>query len=355
MKKIVKGLILSILGATSMVSFASCDKKNDNERYQTKEEISEAFLKDANKVVINDTNVEFVDANGTNQIINKNPENVCNLYASFTTLWYEAGGNCNEIIGGTAAIELYNEYIGRDITNDEGVTVVATSSSGSKWSTETILSYKPDLIICSTAMSGYKTISGPAESASIPCVAVSYNDFSDYLKWFKVFSAITDNTDLWDSIALKTLDEVSNVILECKDLEGPEVFSMFSGTTKFQANTENTVVGTMIQELGAKNIVSSWANAAGAERLDIDLEAVYSAKPKMILVQCHSSEDEVKGLMDTLYGDNDLWKEIVKNVGESNIVLLEKKLFHNKPNKKFANAYQELAKVLYPNAEFSFE
>ena len=50
-----------------------------------------------------------------------------NLYASFTTLWYEAGGEVIGCIGGDSSVTLYEEYIGRDITQDEGMQVVATS------------------------------------------------------------------------------------------------------------------------------------------------------------------------------------------------------------------------------------
>ena len=72
--------------------------------------------------------------------------------------------------------------IGRDITQDDGVTVVATSSSGKKWDVESIIALRPDLIICSTGLSGYSTIESPADAAGIPSIAVEYNDFSDYLK-----------------------------------------------------------------------------------------------------------------------------------------------------------------------------
>ena len=81
---------------------------------------------------------------------------------------------------------------------------------------------KPDLIICSTAMSGYKTIEAPAEAAGIPVIAMSYNDFSDYLKWFKVFSNLTGHPELWDEVALKALDEVVDVLLACPTEDTPQ-------------------------------------------------------------------------------------------------------------------------------------
>ena len=121
------------------------------------------------------------------------------------------------------SVDLYQEYIGRDITADDGVSVVATSSSGKKWDVETIINLQPDLIICSTAMSGYSTIQAPAAAADIPVIAVSYNDFSDYLKWFKVFCNINGKSELWDSVALKALDQVTEILASCPTENTPSV------------------------------------------------------------------------------------------------------------------------------------
>ena len=231
-----------------------------------------SFLEKADAVVVHDDSVTFTDASGKDSItIQKNPENVVNLYASFTTLWYEAGGEVTGLIGGDSSVALYEEYIGRDITADAGVTTVATSSSGKKWDTETIIALQPDLIICSTAMSGYKTIEAPAEAAGIPVIAMRYNDFSDYLKWFKVFAHLTGHTELWNTVVLQALDEVVDVLLACPTEDTPRVFSMFSSADTLQANTSGTVVGGMIDAMHAKNIVDdtqriSWTNGKAHPR-----------------------------------------------------------------------------------------
>ncbi len=310
------------------------------------------FLKKADEVVVTDDSVTFTDASGKESVtVKKNPENVVNLYASFTTLWYEAGGKVTGLIGGDTSVALYEEYIGRDITADEGVTTVATSSSGKKWDTETIVALNPDLIICSTAMSGYKTIEAPAEAAEIPVIAMSYNDFSDYLKWFKVFSNLTGHPELWDAVALKSLDEVVDVLLSCPTEDTPSVFCMFSSADTLQANTSGTVVGGMIDAMNAKNIVDAWDGAADAERVDINLETVFAANPDIILVQCHAGREDAEALVAKLYGDNPVWQSLdaVKN---GKVFYLEKSLFHNKPNSRFAEAYKVLAGYLYPDLNF---
>lgn len=316
------------------------------------EALRASFLAKADAVVVNEDSVTFTDASGKDSVtIQKNPEKVVNLYASFTTLWYEAGGEVAGLIGGDSSVALYEEYIGRDITADEGVTTVATSSSGKKWDTETIVALQPDLIICSTAMSGYKTIEAPAEAAGIPVIAMRYNDFSDYLMWFKVFANLTGHTELWEEVALKSLDEVVDVLLACPTENTPRVFSMFSSADNLQANTSGTVVGGMIDAMHAKNIVDEWEGASEGERLDINLETVFAADPDIILVQCHAGKEDAEALVASLYGDNPVWQSLTA-VQNGKVFYLEKSLFHNKPNSRFAEAYKVLAGYLYPDLTF---
>lgn len=340
-------------GSEGAGSASSNDDSSDKEAL--KASLKAEFLKLADEVTVSDDAVTFQDASGdTSVTIQKNPQKVVNLYASFTTLWYEAGGTVVGCIGGSSSQELYEEYIGRDITADEGMTVAATSSSGKKWDTETILSLQPDLIICSTAMSGYSTIQSPAEAANVPVIAVSYNDFSDYLKWFKVFCNLTGHPELWESVSMKALDEVVEVLAEIPESGNPTVFSMFSGSESLQANTASTVVGGMIQAMNAVNIVDEWENSTGAERLDINLETVFAADPDIILVQCHAGADAAREQVAEIYGDNPVWQSL-KAVQNDRVFYLEKTLFHNKPNSRFAEAYQKLAEILYPDIEFSFK
>lgn len=312
-----------------------------------KEALRQEFLAKANEVVVSDEAVTFIDASSEGNVVTiaKNPQKVVNLYGSFTTLWYEAGGSVIGCIGGKSTTALYEEYIGRDITAEEGVTVVAESASGKKWDTETIIGLQPDLIICSTAMSGYATIEAPARAAGIPVVVVNYDDFSDYLKWFKVFCNLNNQPELWEEVAMKSLEEVVTALTECPQ-EGPTVFSMFAGSESLQANTSNTVVGAMITAMNAKNIVESWNDTTGAERLDINMETVYMANSDIIVIQCHAGAEAAQQQVAETYGNDPVWQSL-KAVQEGRVFYLEKELFHNKPNSRFAEAYQKLAEILY--------
>lgn len=341
-------------GVSASTVSSSSSAEIDTEARRT--ELEDAFLEKANEVVVNEDSVTFTDASSDTPItIAKNPQKVVSLYASFTTLWYEAGGEVIGCIGADTSSELYEEYIGRDITGDEGMTVVSTSSAAKNWDVESIIALQPDLIICSTAMSGYSTMQSPAAAADIPVIAVSYEDFSDYLKWFKVFCNLNDQPELWDSIAMKSLHDVVDVLLECPIEDNPPtVFSMFAGSESLQANTDKTVIGGMLTAIHARNIVDNEENITGAERLDINLEAVFAENPDILLVQCHAGMDEGRQMVEATYGDNPVWQSL-QAVKDGKVYYLEKELFHNKPNSRFAEAYQKLAAILYPNTVFSFQ
>ena len=313
------------------------------------EKLRLAFLAEANEVIVTENSVTFTDGPGRLVTVEKNPNRTVILYTSFTTLWYEAGGSAVGCIGGNTAASLYRDYIGRDITQDDGVTAVATASSAKKWDVENIFALQPDLIICSAAMDGYATIQAPAAATDTPVIVMEYDDFSDYLKWFKVFCHLTGHPELWDSVAMKALDEVVDVLLSCPTENTPAVFCMFSGAEALSANTSHTVLGDMIHAMHATNIVDAWDNAADVERLDINLETVFAANPDVIVVQCHAGADAAKELVERLYGSHPVWQSL-KAVREGRVYYLEKNLFHNKPNSRFSEAYATLAGYLSPAA-----
>ncbi len=346
----MKKLLVLFLGMSTLGLTACSGETVSNEPLSP---TADYYLESSNAVTSTDTTVTFVDASGREEItIDKNPTKVAVLYASYTTLWYETGGTADGIIGGDSASELYIEYIGRDIIEDEDTTVLATSGSGSTWSTETILAFQPDLIICSTAMSGYSTISGVAEVAGIDVVAVSYDSFSDYLKWFKVFSLINGNEENFDKIAMKTLENVVSIIDQIPaDATSPNVLSIY-GTSSTQAQTSLTTMGAMITELKGNNIPDSWENTSAASRLTINLEQLVAASPEVILIQVMNSEETAAGYIQNSFGNQALWNSLTA-VQNDDVYYMQKTLFHNKPNSKFDEAYKIMAEILYPNITFT--
>lgn len=320
------------------------------EASQINNEVVEYYLGKANEVVVTDTHVIFTDDGSSEEIsIAKNPQNVAVLYGSLACLWYEAGGTVQLAVGGKSASTLYKEQIGRDITQDEGVTVVTESSSGTNWDVEQIIGAKPDLIVCSTGMKGYSTISGPAEAANIPVIGINYDAVQDYLKWFKVFCNLNGRPELWDNIAEATANDIIEVVSHVPEVETPPTaIILVMSSDVLKAYTVDSQPGIILKELGGVNLVDP-NNEGAATSIEINLEDIYALNPDIIFMS--EFGDTGVHTLEEMFGDNPVWQELAA-VKNDRVIALEKGLFHNKANKRYNESYKVMAGFLYPDCEF---
>ena len=311
----------------------------------------EYYMQKANEVVVTDTHVTFTDDSGRGEItVEKNPENAAVLYGSLACLWYEAGGTAQLAIGGKSNTTLYNEQIGRDIAEDEGVTVVSDSNAGSKRDVEAIIAHNPDLIVCSMGMTGYETIGATAEAAGIPVIAIQYDHVQDYLKWFKVFCNLTGHPELWEDVANATAEKIIEVVSKVPaDVEAPRIAVLGVVSGKLRAYGTEAAAGTIVKELGGVNVFDD--GSAPFESADIDLEQLYAAAPEIIVINQRGSQGETEEQLNEIVGGNPVWEEL--DAVKKGVIFLEKGLFHNKPNHRYQEAYLVMAQILYPEVFFA--
>ena len=315
-------------------------------------EMVDYYMQKANEVKVTDTHVIFTDdGSGQELTVEKNPKNVAVLYGSLAALWYEAGGTAPLVIGGKSAVELYTEQIGRDITKDEGVKVVATSSSGTKWDIEAILAEKPDLIITSVGMKGYSTISGPAAAVGVPTIGINYDGVQDYLKWFKVFCNLSGHPELWEEVAEKTAKGIIDVVSKVpENVDAPEVAVLVINSDKLKAYTFDSQPGAMLKELGGVNVFDR-NNEGASSTIDISLEDLYAQDPDIIFLAWYNEPGMMYNQLMEMVEGNPVWDALRANK-EGKFFLLDKNLFHNKANRLYDQSYKTLAQYLYPDVEF---
>jgi iron complex transport system substrate-binding protein len=365
MKKVI-ALLLALVMVFSVTACGSTKSDQSSESQSGSETVDqqdttgdevtneavEYYMQKADDVTVTDTQVSFTDdGSGERVTLDKNPKKVAILYGSLTALWYEAGGTVQFAVGGDSAVTLYEEQIGHDITGDEGVKVVATSSSGTGWDIEAILAEKPDLIITSVGMKGYSTISGPAEAVGIPVIGIDYDGVLDYLKWFKVFCNLNDQPELWDEIAEVTANGIADIVSKTpKDTEAPTAAILVISSDVLKAYTHDSVPGTTLVELGGINVVDKDSSATSAS-VEISLEDLYAMDPDMIFLSWYGEPGVMYDQLMDMVGDNPVWQSL-RAVKEERFYLLDKSLFHNKANKNYDKAYLMMAQDLYPDVTF---
>lgn len=341
MKKLIS-LLLVLAMALSMVICCA------GEAPEAENTLVSYYLQKADEVVITDTHVIVTDDSGRGELtIEKNPQNAAVLYGSLACLWYEAGGVSPLLIGGSSAISLYEEQIGRDITQDEGVTIISESSSGSEWDIEKIIANKPDLIVVSMGMKGYASIGASAEAAGIPVIAIQYDHVQDYLKWFKVFCNLTGHPELWEEIANATAEKIIEIVSQVPtDVASPKVAVLGVVSGKLRAYGTEAAAGTVVKELGGTNVFDDGTKPF--ESVDIDLEQLYAAAPELIVVNQRGKAGATQKELEEVVGGNPVWNELAA-VKNEKVFFLEKGLFHNKPNHRYQEAYLVMAQYLYPD------
>lgn len=313
-------------------------------------EVVEYYMAKADEVKVTDTHVIFTDDGSKEELsIEKNPEKVAVLFGSLACLWYEAGGTVQLAVGGKSASATYKEQIGHDITEDEGVLVVTESSSGTNWDIEMILANEPDLIVCSTGMKGYSTISGPAQAAGIPVIGINYDAVQDYLKWFKVFCNLNGKPELWDQVAENTAQDIIKIVSSVPDVEkAPTAIVLVLSSDVLKAYTYDSQPGVMMAELGGVNLTDPNKEGAAAS-VEISMEDIYALDPDMIFLS--EFGDTNLDTLKELYGNDPVWQEL-RAVKQGKLYNLEKGLFHNKANKLYNESYRTMAQYLYPDVEF---
>ena len=80
---------------------------------------------------------------------------------------------------------------------------------------------------------------------------------------------------------------------------------------------------------------------------DLSLEEIYLQNPDYIFVITTGRSDQALDVFREQFKEHEIWDKL-KAVQDDHVYLLPTKLFHYKPNEKWAESYRYLAEILYP-------
>ena len=84
---------------------------------------------------------------------------------------------------------------------------------------------------------------------------------------------------------------------------------------------------------------------------EVSMEAIITADPDYIFVTTMGNDEEaaLKSIQELL-ADHPAWKNLTA-IKENHYYVLPQNLFHNKPNHRWAESYEILADILYPESK----
>ena len=279
--------------------------------------------------------VVFTDDLGR-QVRVDSPKRVAALLGSYADIWYLAGGTVV-----AAADDAWEDF---DLELPEDAINLGMTKDPSM---EKLLEAAPDFVIASTNTQANLDMKDTLEAAKITVAYLDVSDFDDYLRMLKICTQITGRDDLYEKNGLEIEGQIKDIIAQSqKRLESeaaPKVLYLRASATSIRAkNSEGTVLGNMLKDLGCINIADSEKGLLE----NLNIEYILQEDPEYIfVVQAGDDTEGTKAALDELMGENTTWAGLsaVKN---NKVFVLDKHLFNLKPNARWAQAYEILEGIL---------
>lgn len=279
--------------------------------------------------------VTFTDDLKREVTVSKNPQKVAALIGSFADVWNLAGGSVC-----AAPDDAWSDF-GLDI--DGAVNIGGAHSP----SLELLLSAEPDFVIASASTAANVDMKEVLENAKITVAYFDVDCFEDYLDMLDICTDITGRKDLYEKNGLNIKNKIEKIK---ENMEGNNIpdeqktvllLRASAGFVKAK-NSEGTVLGEMLSDLGCINIADS--DKSLLENLSI--ESILKSDPyRIFIVTMGDDTDAARNSLSRIMKENPAWNDLGA-VKENRMYFMDKKLFNLKPNARWADAYEQLYEIL---------
>lgn len=260
-------------------------------------------------------------------------ERVAALLGSYADLWLLAGGSLC-----AAADDAWEDFA---LPLDESVINLGATKEPNL---ELLLASRPDLVLASTNTAAHLEWRPILESAGITVAYFDVCHFSDYLRMLKICTDLTGREELYALHGEAQAERIARVVSHFSKGPIQSVLFLRASATSIRAKgNEGTILGEMLQELSCRNL----ADENGALTEYLSLESILLANPDRIFIV--QSGDDTEGTLkniEKMLEENPLWQEL-DAVKAGRVYLLDKRLYNLKPNARWAEAYEELERILY--------
>ena len=277
--------------------------------------------------------VEIEDALGRRVNVPLAPMRTAALQGSLADVWLLSGGSLC-----AAASDAWEDL---SLPLGDAVSVGGAHSP----SLEAILASDPDLVIASAEVSAHVALEDALTRAGIAVLYFDIDCFEDYLSALKTMTQITKREDLYrqnGSLVQEKINEQKE-IYQNSALAGQKILLLRVGAGKIKAKgSEGTVLGEMLADLGCVNI----ADTSDSLLENLGVEAVLAEEPyRIFVVSMGASADDAWNSLESMFAENPAWGAL-SAIKEGRVHLMDKTLFHLKPNVRWGEAYEILVQTL---------
>lgn len=276
---------------------------------------------------LNGSGKQITDNMGNTFYIPENPK-VIACYGSFAHSWLLSGGT----LAG-ASDDTVKER-GLDIGNAEIIGSVKEPNL------ELIVSLNPDYVILSSELTNHLALKSSFDSMNIAYGYFSVDTFEDYADMMRKFCNVTGREDLYEKHVTDVKSDIEKTLSDISENSGKTFLLMrvFSSGIKVKTDTQ---AYNMIEDMGLKSITDKNPSLLK----DLSAEAIIKENPDYIFAITMGEEGNALSYLRSVTKKSPALKEL-KAVKNGNFHILPKELFHYKPNNRWNDSYEYLAKIL---------
>lgn len=253
-------------------------------------------------------------------------------YTSFAQCWQLAGG---EPLGVTLdAVE------DRGMDLPEEVEIIGTVKSVDL---EKLIALSPDYVVLSADLTAHTELKDSLREMGIPCGYFRVDTFDDYKSLMVQFCAVTGRDDLFEQNVTCVEENISSIRASIPEGNGESVLLLRAYSTGVRAKTDDNLAGQILREFHMENI----ADKSPSLLEELSMEQIIREDPRYIFVTTMGDEQAAEEYMRLNMESDPAWSSLTA-VKEGRYIFLPQDLFHYKPNERWDESYEYLAKIIYP-------
>ena len=261
-------------------------------------------------------------------------DRVASLLGSFTDMWLLAGGNVC-----ASADDAWDDF---GLELDSSVENLGSTHKPDK---EGLIAVSPTFVLASSKLSKHLEMQETLDGMNIPVAYFDVGDFDDYLRVLNIMTKLTGKSKNYDIYGTQQKDKIDSVIKKHENDKKQTVLVMRASAANIRAkNSDGTMLGGMLTDFGCKNIADS--DSMMLENLNIESILLENPDKIFFIETGDDGIDSIKKAVKDMFDENPLWYNLdaVKN---NKVYYMDKALYNLKPNARFAEAYENLEKILY--------
>lgn len=262
------------------------------------------------------------------------PKRTAAMIGSFADLWLDAGGQ--DSLVATA----HDAWTTLELPLDENVADLGAIKQPSM---EVLLASSPDLVLASAKNASNLAMEDTLSAAGIPVAYFDVSTFDDYLRMLKICTDLTGDQAAYENNGLAQQAQIEEAKAKADGSRPTVLYIRAAGSSVKVKNSKDSVLGTMLADLDTENIADSEEGLLE----NLSMESILQADPDWIFVVLQGDEDgKASANLQAWIDSQPAWNKL-QAVAKDRVIYLDGRLYNLKPNDQWAQAYMQLAEILY--------